>query len=67
MYSSPAVVDGVLYMGSMDRTVYAFGSEAQSDLGSLLIYVIAGVAAAIIVVLVIALMLKKQRKTKPAD
>jgi outer membrane protein assembly factor BamB len=61
MYSSPAVVDGVLYVGSMDRTVYAFGSVAQSGLGELLIYIIVGVAVAMVVAAIVVLVLGRQK------
>jgi outer membrane protein assembly factor BamB len=32
VYSSPAIVNGVLYIGSMDRNVYAFGSSSDNQI-----------------------------------
>lgn len=61
MYSSPAVVDEVLYVGSMDSNVYAFGSLIQSDLDIPITYLIA-VVALIIVVVVAILLLRKQKE-----
>ena len=61
VYSSPAVVDGVMYIGSMDSNVYAFGSSSQSDLDIPITYIIAGLVA-VIVVVVVVLMFRKQKK-----
>jgi len=61
VYSSPAVVDGVMYIGSMDSNVYAFGVSTQSDLDIPLTYIIVGIVA-ILIVVVVLVMLKKQKK-----
>lgn len=62
MYSSPAVVDEVLYVGSMDSHVYAFGVAAKSGLDMSLIYAIAGIVAVLIVVVVVGLMLRRRKR-----
>ncbi len=61
VYSSPALVDGVMYIGSMDSNVYAFGPSTQSDLDIPITYIIIGVVAVLIAVVVLV-MLKKQKK-----
>jgi hypothetical protein len=60
VYSSPAVVDGVLYIGAMDSNVYAFGSPIQSGLDMPIVYLAVGVIV-IIIVLGAVVFLRKQK------
>jgi len=62
MYSSPAVVDEVLYIGSMDSKVYAFGSATQPGSDIPITYIIAAIAAIIIAAIVVVLLLRRQKK-----
>ena len=63
MYSSPAVVDEVLYVGSMDSNVYAFGSSnSQIELADLTTYFI--IAMVIIVVVVVGLVILENKRNK---
>ena len=63
MYSSPAMANGVLYIGSMDSHVYAFGTAAtQPGLNIPLTYIIAAIAAIIIAAIVVALLLRRKKK-----
>jgi hypothetical protein len=60
VYSSPAVVDEVLYVGAMDSNVYAFGSPVQSGLDIPILYLGVGIIAIIFVIVAIVL-LRKQK------
>ncbi len=61
--SSPAVVSGVVYVGSFDGNVYALGASPMSS--NTLFIIIGAVAAVVIVATVVFLMFKKRLKTKP--
>ena len=60
VYSSAAVVDGVMYIGSMDSNVYAFGTSDQIEFGDLTTYLIIGIIIIVVVVLGLALFRKKK-------
>jgi outer membrane protein assembly factor BamB len=62
--SSPAVVDSVVYVGSDDGNIYAFGASPTS---SNTLFIIAGVVTLVIIVAVFFLMFRKRLKTKPAN
>jgi outer membrane protein assembly factor BamB len=62
LYSSPAVVNGVLYVGSYDHKIYAIGeSQTGSGIPMDTYYLIAAVIAVVIVVAAAVLELKKRR------
>jgi heme/copper-type cytochrome/quinol oxidase subunit 2 len=61
--SSPAVVDGVVYVGSYDHLVYAVGvpsTEAATQNSSSFIVVLLSVVAVLIVVAVLAVWLYRR-------
>jgi len=61
VYSSPALVDGVMYIGSMDSNVYAFGpATSLLDLSDLTIYII--IAVIITAVVIVGLIILRKRK-----
>ncbi len=60
VYSSPAVVNGVMYIGSMDSNVYAFGPSDQIELGDLRTYLIIGIIIIAVVVLGLVMLRKKK-------
>jgi outer membrane protein assembly factor BamB len=63
LYSSPAIANGVLYVGSYDHKVYAIGSStSESDTPMNTYYLIAVVIAVIIVVAAVVLVLNKRHK-----
>jgi hypothetical protein len=63
VYSSPAVSNGVVYIGSYDHNVYAFGSTAsQSSTPVTTYYVTAAAVIIIIVIIAAAVVLRKRRK-----
>jgi large-conductance mechanosensitive channel len=61
--SSPAVVNGVVYVGSEDGDVYALGSPPSSY--ATLFIVIGVVAVFVIVAAAVFLMFRKRLKSKP--
>ena len=68
--SSPAVFNGVIYIGSQDGNFYAIGKPltSPSPLMSLLnaLFIIVGVVAAVVIAVVIVLLIfKKELKNKP--
>jgi outer membrane protein assembly factor BamB len=65
VFSSPSVVNGVVYVGSFDGNVYALGASPTSSNTPFII--IGVVAAFIIVAAVVFLMFRKRLKTKPGS
>ncbi|MGD0995564.1 MAG: PQQ-binding-like beta-propeller repeat protein [Candidatus Bathyarchaeia archaeon] len=61
--SCPAVVNGVVYVGSDDGSAYAFGASPTSS--NTLPIMIGAVVAVVIVAAVVFLMFQKRLKTKP--
>ncbi len=61
--SSPAVVSGVVYIGSYDDNVYAFGGSSRSSNTSLIIIEVA--VAVVVIATVVFLTFRKRLKTKP--
>jgi hypothetical protein len=61
--SSPAVANGITYVGSEDGNVYALGDLSASS--NNLPIIIGEIAAILIVAAVVFLMFKKRLKTKP--
>ena len=67
---SPAVVNGVVYIGSDDGNVYALGSptSSPSSTSSNNLFIIIGVVVAVVIVAtVVFLMFQKRMKTKPKN
>ena len=66
MVSSPAVVDGVVYLGSWDHKVYAFGSSPKThlDVISDLIVPILIVTAIAISLCILLVLCARRRKGK---
>jgi outer membrane protein assembly factor BamB len=65
VYSSPAVVDGVVYFGSYDGNLYAVGqntSSSSSTIPSIIYYIIVGVAIIAVLVVVAVVILRKRHK-----
>jgi uncharacterized membrane protein (DUF2068 family) len=61
--SSPAVVNGIIYVGSGYGEVYALGSSPAS---SNIVFIIVGVVVVVVVVAaVVVLIFRKRLKTKP--
>ena len=61
MYSSPAIANGVLYVGSYDHKIYAIGeSQTGSGIPMTTYYLIAAVIAVIIVVVAAVLVFKRR-------
>jgi hypothetical protein len=64
-YSSPAIADGILFIGSMDRSVYAFGSSSTTQNGSSIpmttYYIVVSIVLIIIVVAVTILILGRRK------
>ena len=61
----PAVANGIVYVGSGDGYLYAFGTSTESS--NSLFIIIGAVASVVIVAAVILLMLRKILKTKPTS
>jgi outer membrane protein assembly factor BamB len=60
IYSSPAVADGVLYVGSYDHNIYAIGSLSNSS--SVPVVYVAVLATAVIIAAVVAIFIFKRRR-----
>lgn len=63
--SSPAVVNGVVYIGSYDNSVYALGGPPTSS--NILFVTIGAVSAVVIIILLIFLLLRRNSKEKPTS
>ena len=63
VWSSPLVVNGVVFVGSDDGSVYALGASPTSS--NILFIIIGVVVVVVIVAAVVILMFKKRFKTKP--
>jgi LPXTG-motif cell wall-anchored protein len=60
--SSPAVVNGIIYVGSGNGEIYALGSSPAS---SNIVFIIVGVVAVVVIVAaVVVLIFRKRRRTK---
>jgi outer membrane protein assembly factor BamB len=61
--SSPAIANGVVYVGSWDHKVYAFGTSSTETVSSIhmeIIYLLAVIIAAVLVVVVIITLKRKK-------
>jgi len=58
--SSPAVAGGVVYVGSMDDKVHAFGPASQGATYTVLLVVVGAVVVAAVTLLIVALV-KRER------
>jgi glucose dehydrogenase len=56
LYSSPVVVNGVVYIGSNDNHVYAIGELPSNNI----YYIVAAVVGIVIVILVVAVFVRRR-------
>ena len=70
VYSSPAVVDGVVYVGSADGNVYAFAASASAGLlPQIETYAVIAVVVIVVVAIVAAvyLFVRRRKPGQPPD
>lgn len=66
MWSSPSVANGIVYVGSVDDEVYAFGASTSSGLSQIETYAIIAIIIVVAVAIVAAVYLVFSRR-KPEN
>ena len=65
--SSPVVVNGIVYIGSDDHTVYAFGNQAVPNASFNALPFIIGAAVIIIIIIITVIIFLKRLKHKSSN